>query len=289
MLALQVRDQLNAFGVVDAHHRATQSDPIKEPQLGLPVGVHVTVVVQVILGEVGEHGQADLGAIEPAFHQSDRRRLDHARAHASLDEIAQSPLQEHRIGRGQTGAHPLEPCRARGGHQDLTQAQGADHGTALAQAGQGLGQPPGTRGFAVGAGQGQHLHLTARVVVVFGGDGPTSPFELVVGRTGLVHGGGRTLQKSLSLDQTRRRAALQRGVNVAPTIVSRTRPGQKSIARRHLAAVGVQATHTALAQPLGRLLGRVEVLHQNDSGSALATTCGLTVMSGGTPIMRKVC
>jgi hypothetical protein len=72
-------------------------------------------------------------------------------------------------------------------------------------------------------------------------------------------------------------------------VSGRAGPGNEAVAQADLAAVGVQHAGDAFAQPPGGLHGGVEFGHQNDSSTALATICGLTAMSGCTPIMRRVC
>ena len=68
-----------------------------------------------------------------------------------------------------------------------------------------------------------------------------------------------------------------------------TGPGDEAVAGADLAAVGLQRARDLGAQPLRCLLGCVKFAHQNDSSTAFATICGLTAMSGCTPIMRSVC
>ena len=68
-----------------------------------------------------------------------------------------------------------------------------------------------------------------------------------------------------------------------------TDPGKKSVTGLHASAVRGELRGHMGTQPTRGFDGRVQMLHQNDSASALATTCGLTAMSGCTSSMRKVC
>ena len=118
------------------------------------------MVIQVVLREIGEDSDADLGASQAPFGQTDGRGFDGARLQTGLDKLAKALLQQHRIGCGQTAW--LQGRAVTLGQRHLPDAQGADqptgHGRVL-EARQGLGEPPGARGFAVGAGDGHHREL----------------------------------------------------------------------------------------------------------------------------------
>ena len=89
--------------VVGLNHRRPQAGPVEQGGLGLPVGLHAAVVVEVILREIGEHGDADGGAVQAPLGDADGRGLDGAGAHPRVHQLAKAPLQQHRIGGGHAG------------------------------------------------------------------------------------------------------------------------------------------------------------------------------------------
>ena len=48
--------------IVDVDHGSLQAGPAKELALGQPVGLHVAVVVEVVLREIGEYGHTHAAA-----------------------------------------------------------------------------------------------------------------------------------------------------------------------------------------------------------------------------------
>jgi hypothetical protein len=97
------------------------------------------------------------------------------------------------------------------------------------------------------------------------------------------HGLGRDIGQSwqaLRFQQARGSTLCQDSGRVQTAVVSRPWPSQEGIAALHLSAVGAQTPRATLAKPACGILGRVQRLHQKDSGSALAITCGFTDRSG---------
>ena len=90
-------------------------------------------------------------------------------------------------------------------------------------------------------------------------------------------------------DQTGARPLLQSLHHMLSGVGALTDPGKKSVTGLHASAVRGELRGHMGTQPTRGFDGRVQMLHQNDSASALATTCGLTAMSGCTSSMRKVC
>ena len=98
--------QVGAFLVVHVDHGGRRPGQRNSASLALPVGFHAAVVVQVVLGEVGEDGTGC--ACRPAGARrcrwtrprSRRRRSPRARS-------AEAALQQHRVGRGQAGVVDL--------------------------------------------------------------------------------------------------------------------------------------------------------------------------------------
>ena len=99
----QCRRQLHALRVVEIDDRRLQPRPREQLRLGLPVGVHVAVVVEMVLREVGEDRDGHARAVEAMLGDADRRRLDRAGEEAAVGEIGERGLQGDRVGRGQAG------------------------------------------------------------------------------------------------------------------------------------------------------------------------------------------
>ena len=161
-----------------------------------------------------------------------------------------------------------------------------------------MGQPPSRGGFAIGAGDGQHVQIFAGVTVVGRSNGAAVAAQASIGAhtfIGECHGihrvsaGHAIPRPAVTLDQTSARAPRHDLWHMAAAIAAAARPSQKAVTRPHLPAVAVQLGTAKLAQPLRSLLGVVQSRHQNDSGSALAMTWGRTATSGWMPIMRRVC
>ena len=141
----QLGRQRIALGIVQVDDRRVQAGEVEQRPLGRPVGGHVTVIVEMVLREIGEHGHANGAAGEPAFVEADAAGLDGAGRKTLVAHARKRGLQQHRVGRGQ--AVVVQPGR-------LADAQGPDHAAAPTQRCRGLGGPPGGRGLAVGAGDG---------------------------------------------------------------------------------------------------------------------------------------
>ena len=127
---VQRRCQLNALRIVNIDHGGTQAGPLKQRQLGLPVGGHAAVVVQVVLGEIGEDGGVNARAIQPVLRQADGRGLNGAGLHTRLHKLPEVLLQQHRVGGGHAGGHQVRGgsgiacglCRIRPGRPTNTQS-----------------------------------------------------------------------------------------------------------------------------------------------------------------------
>jgi hypothetical protein len=70
--------------IVQIDHCTAQMRPVKQALFGSPVLVHVCVVVQMVLAEIGEDGGAKLQALQSMLGQADRRGFDGACTHALL-------------------------------------------------------------------------------------------------------------------------------------------------------------------------------------------------------------
>ncbi len=56
--------QLRAIGVVLVDDRVTQCRAVEQLALGVAVGLHAAVVIQMVTAEVGEHGTVELDAFD---------------------------------------------------------------------------------------------------------------------------------------------------------------------------------------------------------------------------------
>ena len=110
-------------------------------------------------------------------------------------------------------------------------------------------------------------------------------------------GDGRSCRKdkvlhALGFDQAGRSTALKRICHMGAAIGGSTGPGDEAVSRLHTAAVRLQSTRDARAQPrhgFSRLVQGGQGGCHSDSSTGLATIWGLTAMSGCTFIMRRVC
>ena len=60
-----------AVRVVNVDHRGFQPRPVEQRRLGVPVSRHATVVVEMVLREVGEHRHLDGGPGQTVLGQTD--------------------------------------------------------------------------------------------------------------------------------------------------------------------------------------------------------------------------
>ena len=291
--SLQLLRQQGAVGIIEIDHRSLQAGPVEQGPLGLPVGFHGAVVVQMVLREVGEHRHADRRAVEPVLGNADGGSLHHAGPQSLVDEMVQLALQQHGVGSGHAGIAQLGLPTHEAAH-----AQGAHEATAPGTMREGLGQPPGAGGLAIGAGHGHHVEPTRGRVVERGSDRARGGLEPGIGchtpccdicrcRAGEVKG-----IHAIGLDQAGRRSVLQRGQHVHARIMGGAGPGHEQVARFQPAAVRLQ-TAAVRAQPgggfgRGAQKGQHRGAHRDSSGSSVMTP-GRTDMSGCTPRMRRVC
>ena len=254
-LARQLSGQFHALGVIQIQHGGLQTRPVEQLALGRPVGVHAAVIVQMILGEIGEQGHADGGAVQAMLFQADAGGLDGAGAEALLGHAAKALLQQHRVRGCQAGVFNLRGCSIARNWR-LANAQGAHHAAALAQQAQGLRGPPGGGGFAIGAGAGDHAQGLGRLAVESRGDQASLAFEARQRGHAGVH-------KSVGLDaivlhQAGGGAGRQGLRHELATITRIAGPGDEGITRLHGAAVGAQGAGGPLLQPAGGGFGGFE-------------------------------
>ena len=53
-----------AFGIINIHNGRHQTNPSEQGSLGLPVGGHGPVIVQMVLRKVGENGRPDWRTVQ---------------------------------------------------------------------------------------------------------------------------------------------------------------------------------------------------------------------------------
>ena len=264
-----------ALRIVDVDDGRAQPGPGEELRLGLPVGRHVAVVVEMVLREVGERGDGDARSRQAMLGQSDRRRLDSADGEAACREVGEDALQGDRLGRRQAGRHdslhrlarpaagpPQGRPRPLGGQRTqrawgLTDPQRAHHGRPLADRAQRLRDPPRCRRLAVGAGDSDDIDPLAGPAVEVAGDlagGRLQPLQRGDARFAAQ---GKPVD-AVGLDEAGRRAGRKRIADMAACVGDVARPRDEGIARHDAAAVARQRVHLSLLQPgMGRL-GRVE-------------------------------
>ena len=248
--------------------------------LGRPISIHAAVVIQVVLREVGEHGDSNAGPVQAMFSQPNRGSFDGAVLQARVGKCSELLLQQHRVWCGHAGARQMG---------QLTHAQSAHQTAGAAQYGrrQGLRQPPGGRGLAIGTRHRQHVQLFAGVFVIGIRHQPRLGLEIAhAGQTLQLVLGDILLTEVLPrlrsfLRQNTGTGTLSQGIFQIQTSISRgTWPCDESVTGLNQTAVGAQLTRHALTQPTCSFQGRVEGLHQKDSSTDLATIWGLTAMSG---------
>ena len=222
--ALQRPRQRQALLVVDVDDRGLQPGPAEQLLLGFPVGLHRAVVVEVVLREVGEDRHADARAVQPALHDADGRGFDGTGLQAVVQEGAELPLQQHRVGRGE--ADEFHIGRAAGSQRADDAAR---QRAVAAHTGQRLRQPPRGRRLAVGARDGEHLQGARRLVEVRGGDRPRGRLQLRVGGDRVRVEAERL--DALMLDQASRRAARDGRRHVRAPVRRRAGPGDEAVAR----------------------------------------------------------
>ena len=72
-MAMQHLDDLGCQRITQVDDGCLQRGPREQPDLGGAVGLHRTVVVEVVTGEIGEDGGMDAGTLHAPLHQPDRR------------------------------------------------------------------------------------------------------------------------------------------------------------------------------------------------------------------------
>ena len=74
--------------IINMDDRRLQPGPVKQLGFGRPVGLHRAVVVQMVLGEIGEDGGVHLCRIKAVLSQADGRGFYSARFISFIHQAA---------------------------------------------------------------------------------------------------------------------------------------------------------------------------------------------------------
>ena len=142
-------------GVVDVDHPEGGELRREQPPLGPVVVVQVGVEVEVVLGQVGEHGRLEAGAVDPVQGQAVAGHLHRRRLHARVGHLGQQPLEVWGLGGGVDGrpAGVADP-HLDGAQQPRDQAGGPEDRL----------QHEGGGGLAVGAGHPDQVEAARGMV-----------------------------------------------------------------------------------------------------------------------------
>ena len=154
-------EQATPVRVVDVDQPAPCPAGGEEGGLGGEVVVEVGVEVEVVAPEVGEHGDVEDHAVDPAQDQRVARDLHQAAGDPALAHHREQPVQVRRLRRRQHGPDVLAVDAG---------ADGADDGDVLAGRLQAALGQPGGRGLALGPGHADQAQRLGRLAVHPGGE-----------------------------------------------------------------------------------------------------------------------
>jgi len=165
--------QLAAPGVIHVHHGAAAQQRLAEQQrLGLEIGLHRGVVIEVVLGEVGEHRAGEAAAGHPLLIERVGAHLHRSDVGAGGHRLGQLALQQI----GKSGG-------VLGGDAVTRPAidQRAEQGGGPAGAARQVFDQMGGGGLAVGARHAEQLEALAGMAPEGGGQFAGEPAQLVGG------------------------------------------------------------------------------------------------------------
>ena len=148
--------QRQAPGVVDVDHAGRQLRALEQARLGLGVGFHGAVVVEVVAAQVGEDRDVELRTIDPPLVEPDRGHLHRRRHRPLVAEAGEPALQLERVGRG------VEALLERIGE---AAAERADDAAGLAEIAERTREHLRDGGLAVGAGDARQPQRLRRPAV----------------------------------------------------------------------------------------------------------------------------
>ena len=155
--------QLAPERIVEIDHREVQFLALEQPGLGLAIGLHTAVVIQVVPGQVGKHGSGHGQLVDPALIQGVGRHFHH-RSPATIGPNAmQHTIHLHHVRCGVGGRHQVA-------RHAIT--QGAQHAARGAGVFQQLGDVLGNGSLAVGTSDPNQPQMPGRMLEESGGDAP---------------------------------------------------------------------------------------------------------------------
>ncbi|MCY1413273.1 hypothetical protein D9M71_287010 [compost metagenome] len=267
--------------VIEVDHPATQVRPAEQARLGVFVGLHAAVVIEVITGQVGHHRDVECQGGDPALVQGMGRHFHGHGLGPGLLQVVEGGLHGDRVRRGQATA--LQGAIEAG-------TEGADQTAVLTEQVQRLGHQLGDAGLAVGTGDTHQVEQTAWLTIETPGD--VRELRRQALDRNQRHFGDRQHGGAFGFVGNRRRTALERVGNVFTAIHARTRHRQEQVARAYVTAVQGQFADRRIAAGLGKKLAQWH-RHQPRpplAGAAL-TCCGGVAggrLSGGMFIRRNV-
>ena len=92
-------EQQATVRVVDVHHRTSGEAGGEQARLGLEVALHRPVEVEVVAGEVREHGDREAGAVDAVQRERVRRHLHRHRVSSLVAPARELLLEVGRLGR----------------------------------------------------------------------------------------------------------------------------------------------------------------------------------------------
>ena len=153
--------QLAAKFIVQVQHPAAQVRPGKQLGLGGGVSLHRAVVIQMVAGQVGQHGDVKCQRTDAPLIQAMGRNLHRYRFGPGLFQVGEHGLYGNRVWRGVTAT--LQRAIKTG-------AQGADDAAVLTQQVKRLGHQLSDAGFAVGASDTYQIQMPAGLTIKTPGD-----------------------------------------------------------------------------------------------------------------------
>ena len=202
--------------------------PPEQRGFGLAVGFPRAVIVQMLMGDVGDNGHIEIAAGEPVLRQPVRGGFQHGMGRAIGDHLRQVRL--HLIGGRRGGVQ----ARIQAARADL-RVDGADHAGVQIRRAQDAIEQIGRRSLAIRAGDADQREL-ARGEIVQRSAEPTEGARSI--RDQRVRRSGRQREfREWSLAHNRRRARRQRLRNEAVPITVEARNGDENAAGLHLPGI----------------------------------------------------
>ena len=261
--------QLQTKFVVEVDDGSTQMRPVEQLFLGVSVGFHRAVVVEMVTRKVGEYRDIDPRPVHPPFLDADRTGLQGTGSGVMGTEVGQIAHQGRRFRRGEAGfgQRIREPGTQR---TDDRAGLGINPGQALADG-----------RFAIGTGNRDQRQAFAWVAI---DHVRQRPGQRAQGRHAQVRHIEGPDEFAARLPEYGN-GALGQGIgNVTTTVGQITRVGQEKIARQNLAAiVGNAGRHHADGRQTVEDFARRA--HSLPFPASTAATC--TGASGGIPRVRK--